>query len=399
VSASRTFLDRLKQLLTAALVLVPLAAAGALIYAWTGLYDIGAAAGHWAITRWLLEFGMRNSIETHAMNLQAPFLDDNALFYRGLGHYVGGCAPCHGGPGQARNLVVREMLPAPPALAEAVRDWEPEELFWIVKNGIKYAGMPAWPTQERDDEVWAVTAFLMRMPDLDPLVYRRLALDTAAVGDATAEAAVRPMSSFGPVSEQLVNCARCHGREGGGGGAGAFPRLAGQKVEYLYKALQGYAAGTRPSGIMQPIAAELDDQEMRALASRYAAADAPWMTPTEDPQAQQRGAELFRQGLPSQGLPPCETCHGAEGRGIDKHPAYPALAGQFASYLEAQLALWRDEGAAMAPYAQIMRSIGHRLEPDQAQDVAAYLSSLPPRKAIKVSGGGSVVRPDAVDSP
>jgi cytochrome c553 len=382
----------------AALALVPVAAAGALLFAWTGLYDIGASAGHWALTRWLLEFGMRNSVETHAMKLEAPPLDDDALFYRGLGHYVGGCAPCHGGPGQARNLIVREIVPAPPALVEAVRDWEPEELFWIVKNGIKYTGMPAWPTQERDDEVWAVTAFLLRMPELDPLDYRRFAMDTAAVGDATAEAAVRPMSSFGPVSEQLVNCARCHGRKGGGGGAGAFPRLAGQKAEYLYKALQSYAAGTRPSGIMQPIAAELDDREIRALATRYAAADVPWPAPleTEDPQARQRGAELFYQGLPAQSVPPCETCHGAKGRGVDKHPAYPALAGQFASYLEAQLDLWRSEGAASGPYAEIMRSIGHRLDPDQARDIAAYLASLPPRGATSVSGGG-VAHPDAAD--
>ena len=45
------------------------------------------------------------------------------------------------------------------ALEDSVVDWSDEELFWIVKNGFKYTGMPAWPAQGRDDEVWAQVAF------------------------------------------------------------------------------------------------------------------------------------------------------------------------------------------------------------------------------------------------
>ena len=40
----------------------------------------------------------------------------------------------------------------------------PNELFWIVKHGIKYTGMPAWVALDRDDEVWAVVAFLNGTP-------------------------------------------------------------------------------------------------------------------------------------------------------------------------------------------------------------------------------------------
>lgn len=356
-------------------------AVGAFLYAWSGLYNIGASAGHWAITRWLLEFGMRNSVETRSMMIEAPQLDSEDLVYTGLGHYVGACAPCHGGPGQARNLVVRAMLPAPPYLPEHVGQWEPEELFWIVKHGIKYSGMPAWPAQQRDDEVWAVTAFLLRMPEMEAELFRRLAVDTAAAGDATAEPLIRPLAASGPVSQDLVNCARCHGRFGGGGGAGAFPRLAGQKEEYLYAALKSYAAGERPSGIMGPIAAELSDSDMRHLAERYAeATDAAWPAAeaSVDPAALQRGAEIVRRGVPSQGVPPCASCHGEEGRGIDKYPFYPALAGQFAGYLEQQLALWRRGVRGGGPFAPVMRVVGHRLDPDQARAVAAYLSMVPP---------------------
>jgi hypothetical protein len=60
--------------------------------------------------------------------------------------------------------------------------YTPEQLFSIVKHGIKFTGMPAWPVQQRDDEVWAMVAFLRRLPDLDAAGYRRLAYGEPDVG-------------------------------------------------------------------------------------------------------------------------------------------------------------------------------------------------------------------------
>lgn len=54
------------------------------------------------------------------------------------------------------------MLPSPPDLAVAMRRWKERELFWIVKHGFKYTGMPGWVALEREDEIWAVVAFLKK---------------------------------------------------------------------------------------------------------------------------------------------------------------------------------------------------------------------------------------------
>ena len=58
------------------------------------------------------------------------------------------------------------------------------------------------------------------------------------------------------ISDQLIAevCARCHGRDGYGRGAGTFPRLAGQRLEYMTRAMRAYADGGRQSGIMAPVA-------------------------------------------------------------------------------------------------------------------------------------------------
>jgi hypothetical protein len=55
------------------------------------------------------------------------------------------------------------MLPAPPALSQADREWKWNGLFWIVKHGMK-------------DEVWAVVAFLRKLPQLNAKTCQELAL-------------------------------------------------------------------------------------------------------------------------------------------------------------------------------------------------------------------------------
>src|SRR5687767_11253186 len=187
-------------------------AAGAALFASLGIYSVAASRGHWAITDWILEFGMRRSVATHSLAVDAPRLDDDNLIRLGAAHFHGGCAQCHGAPGVPRNPLVQGMLPEPPDLALVAGRWRDRELFWIVKHGIKYTGMPAWPSLERDDEVWAVVAFLRKLPALNVAAYRELAMG---------EVEVPPESgrdlALGRVAEQAVSgCARCHGADARG---------------------------------------------------------------------------------------------------------------------------------------------------------------------------------------
>src|SRR5690606_29239766 len=71
--------------------------------------------------------------------------------------------------------IVKQMTPQPPPLPSRVLERRPEQLFWIVKHGIKYTAMPGWVALERDDEVWSMVAFLLQLPKLGPERYRQLA--------------------------------------------------------------------------------------------------------------------------------------------------------------------------------------------------------------------------------
>jgi len=236
-------------------ILVMGGAAGAFLFAWSGLYNVAATSGHWPVTEWFLHFGMRNSVKTQSMSVgKPPPLDDIAMVRLGLGHYQGGCAPCHGAPGYKGSPITDKMLPRPPWLPESISVWTDEQLFWIVKHGIKYAGMPGWVAQSRDDEVWTMVAALRSLPDMTREEYQRL-----AIGDA---------GGRGSAGEGLTVCARCHGDDGAENGH--VPRLAGQRREYLEHALRSYAISERASGIMGPVAAELSEREISDLAAFYA---------------------------------------------------------------------------------------------------------------------------------
>jgi cytochrome c553 len=370
----------MKRTLMILFALLVLGAAGALLFAWSGLYSVAATKGHWAISRWFLHFGLENSVETHALPISAPPLDDPAMVYRGLGHYEAGCKPCHGAPGEAGNPIFKQMLPQPPHLPDRAGKWTDAELFWIIKHGLKYGGMPAWIAQERDDEVWSIVAFVGRMADMPAEEYRRLARNDTMFDPEQVEETAGLIAAAGPVGDSLLACARCHGLRGEGGGAGAFPRLAGQKADYLYETLKAYAEGTRPSGIMQPIAAELDEAETRRLAEHYAAMPAPAapMVPPADAAAVKLGETIARDGLPDQGIPACATCHGGADAAKSDNALYPDLRGQHAPYLIQQLRLWKAGGRGGSPLSEIMAAAARPLTAEQIEAVSHYYGSLPP---------------------
>ena len=344
-------------------------------FAWSGLFNVAASSGHWAITNWFLHYAMRQSVETHAMGVEGPPLDDPALVHRGAGHYATGCAPCHGAPGVPQSPVALEMTPEPPYLPPRIPQWEANELFWIVRHGVKFTGMPAWVALEREDEVWAMVAFLRQLPEMTPEAYRDLALG-APLMEASAHALDRGLDRLAdPFEPVLAECARCHGRDGVGRGVGAFPRLAGQSELYLLATLEAYAAGRRHSGIMQPAAAQLSEAEMRRLAEHYASAHDASPRHSEPPATEivELGEAIARDGVPADGIPPCHTCH--EPSTGARYPYYPTLRGQTADYLAQQLLLFRAGIRGGTAYAHIMEAIAGRMSDGQIEAVAAYFAT------------------------
>jgi hypothetical protein len=166
-----------------------------------GIIPIKASSGHWPVTRWFLQFSKQRSVATHTLGMETPALDDARLVLSGAGAYETNCRACHGSPSLQNPRVAQAMLPRPPYLPHTISRWDSVELFYIVKHGIKFTGMPAWPSQQRDDEVWAMVAFLQKFPELDVEGYRRLV-------DGEAPPSIQILPNTTPPSI-LERCARC----------------------------------------------------------------------------------------------------------------------------------------------------------------------------------------------
>jgi cytochrome c553 len=339
------------------------------LFAWSGLYSVAASRGHWPIVEWLLTFGMRNSVETHALGIEVPSLDDADLVTLGAGHFHNGCAFCHGAPGLPRSPIAQSMLPPPPDLKTDMREWRDREIFWIVKNGIKYTGMPAWAAQQRDDEVWALVAFLRHLPRLDAKAYSDLALGDLRIAPQSG----REVATTETTSVAASACARCHGAGQNAPASGLVPILHGQPSEFLSKTLEAYANGSRASGIMQPVASDHAQEERDRVARYYAALPRPTQPTTLrlDAAAVDRGRRLAEQGDPAANVPACISCHDAQAL-----QTYPRLAGQNIAYMTNRLRLWKGGLVPGTDTATIMAPIARLLSDRQIEDVSAYFASV-----------------------
>lgn len=241
---------------------------GALVLAtvvvWFGLYDVAASTRHSPPIEWFLHFVMQRSVAAHAPELPVPDLSDPALILRGALHYATGCAACHGAPGQLASPIAQQMTPVPPALYGAWKDFDPSQLFWIVQNGVKLTAMPAWPAPKRSDEIWAMVAFVEHLRTLKTPDY------VALVGNTHVSwLPAPPPAPTAALGFDATACSRCHGANGRGR-PGVAPALAGKATQDLTTALRAYRDGSRPSGFMQPVAAQLTDAEVIAAANYYA---------------------------------------------------------------------------------------------------------------------------------
>lgn len=175
----------------------------------------------------------------------------------------------------------------------------------------------------------------------------------------------------------IATCVACHGAQGEGSASLGAPRLAGQNEQYLAHALAMFKDGTRANPIMQPIAGGLSDEDIPQLAGYFAALHGP-LAPAAAPQPAElvaAGKQLARVG--AAGTAACFSCHGADGVGVGAR--FPSLVGQPAAFVVNRLHEFQARAKAKTPEPGTMTAVSTQLDETQIRQVAAYLSTLPPR--------------------
>ncbi len=191
------------------------AACAAALVVWSGIYPVSATREHFQSVYGLLETTMRRSVQRHARDVQVPDLAQPARVARGAACYRLHCEQCHGGPGVAQGPIGRGMQPLPGPLADARQRWELREIYWITRHGIRMSGMPAWEFRLPEEDLWSLTAFLVRLPALGPADYAaatRREGEACEPSDAWRDAppARAPDPQRGRMALSQYACSACH---------------------------------------------------------------------------------------------------------------------------------------------------------------------------------------------
>lgn len=196
----------------------------------------------------------------------------------------------------------------------------------------------------------------------------------ALAGSASMAAAADPAAVFKPDLARgntiaSAVCVACHSADGSRG-APANPIIQGQHPQYLTKQLIEFKSGKRPSPVMQAIASQLTEDDMRHVAAFYASKQPkPGFGKSKD--LALLGEKIYRGGIADRLVPACAGCHSPSGGGV---PAQnPRLAGQHADYSALQLTAFRD---GKRPNSPIMNGVAAKLNDREIRALAEYTAGL-----------------------
>ena len=111
------------------------------------------------------------AIGWHAGHPQNPVPDTEAAIAEGRAHFADHCASCHANDGSGDTEMGRGLYPRSPDMRlAATQNLEDHELFYIIENGIRLTGMPAWGTGKAagEEESWRLVRFIRHLPRITP---------------------------------------------------------------------------------------------------------------------------------------------------------------------------------------------------------------------------------------
>ena len=114
------------------------------------------------------------AVPAAAKSRSNPLAGSPDAIAEGLQHFARYCAMCHANDGSGQKSAIgRGLFPKPPDMrSDTTQQLTDGELFYIIENGVRFTGMPAFgtgtPSEAGDRQVWQLVAFIRHLPALKP---------------------------------------------------------------------------------------------------------------------------------------------------------------------------------------------------------------------------------------
>jgi mono/diheme cytochrome c family protein len=135
-------------------------------FIWIGSRGISARAEPGPIETAVARTMRRLAIPRDARNRQNPAAVTPEVIAAGMAHYADHCAACHANDGSGETAIGLGLYPRPPDMRQsATQSLTDGELFYIIQNGVRLTGMPAWGTGTAEDaeETWHLVHFIRHL--------------------------------------------------------------------------------------------------------------------------------------------------------------------------------------------------------------------------------------------
>jgi len=139
------------------------------LYLASGMFDPAATTPPGKMETKLANFALNKAVAKRASSEKNPFSGKPEALRDGIEHYKENCVVCHGAPGVDAGEIGQGLNPPAPELTLPRIQKRPDgELYWIVSNGIRMTGMPAFKPTHKPDEIWKIVAFVRHLEEITP---------------------------------------------------------------------------------------------------------------------------------------------------------------------------------------------------------------------------------------
>jgi hypothetical protein len=151
-----------------AIALAAAAAAGGVLFLRTQTNGFSVQAQPSAIERWMAYRARRMALPAAVTESANPVRVSPEVLAEARAHWADHCAVCHANDGSGDVPMGTHMYPPAPDMRKtATQSMSDGELFYIIQNGVRFTGMPAWGGSDHDaEDSWKLVHFIRHLPEV-----------------------------------------------------------------------------------------------------------------------------------------------------------------------------------------------------------------------------------------
>jgi mono/diheme cytochrome c family protein len=111
----------------------------------------------------------RLSMPASERDAKNPFAPTAEVLGEARTHFADHCATCHGNDGSGKTEIGQNLYPKPPDMRQPeTQNLTDGQMYYVIHNGVRLTGMPAWGGPGKDDDSWKLVLFIRHLPQMNP---------------------------------------------------------------------------------------------------------------------------------------------------------------------------------------------------------------------------------------